>query len=151
MKGRAGFTLVELMAVCALMSIFCAAAGSFSWQVRQADHRAAGYVSDLIELRAALRSLEADLRLGEEVTVTERGAYIAGGGNKVVYELHEGSLWRESTNGRRQLASRIAEMALHLDGPLVHVTLSLQRRAGGQGGQKAALVSTVGLRNRSRD
>ena len=78
-----GFTLVELMVVCAITAVLATAMVSLGTRAAADADRTGAQVAELDDLRQSLAALEADLRDARHVFDTPRGLTITTGDDRV--------------------------------------------------------------------
>ena len=109
MRRQAGFTLMEVMVVVALVAGAASTIVGFVETLRRDDRAAARYVREISEFRAAVRSLERDLRAGA----------------RAAWRLEGDRLVRDG----RLMAKNVTRFELARKGRLTTVELRLGRRS----------------------
>jgi Tfp pilus assembly protein PilE len=143
---QSGYTLIELMAWCALSAILLTSILSISTQLRNSDRVAAEYVSDLTQCRRALHSVEWDVRCAKRVETTGSSVRIHGATRSIDYALENGVLTRTVSGITRAVARRIQTLTAHQTGRTVAIHLTLLPRRKHPNTRQAALHSRIHLR-----
>ncbi len=101
MTNNKGFTLVELLAVLALLGLIITLAGSVSWFGQKQYTNQLEETKQQSEVRLALKQITKDLRQSDSLTVTNNQLEL----DEIVYRLEDGLLLRDG----RMVAEGIAD------------------------------------------
>jgi prepilin-type N-terminal cleavage/methylation domain-containing protein len=134
MRREAGWTLLELMAVLAVLTIAALAIGGVTEGIRREDRISAAYTRDVRGLRRALQAVEADLREARAIS----GHTIDG----VTYRLEGDRLLRDG----HELARNIAHFGIERVGERATVRIVLRRRSDRASRREGVITSCVRLR-----
>ncbi|WP_161993100.1 prepilin-type N-terminal cleavage/methylation domain-containing protein [Sediminibacillus terrae] len=101
MTNNKGFTLVELLAVLALLGLIITLAGSVSWFGQKQYTNQLEETKQQSEVRLALKQITKDVRQADSLTVTNNQLEL----DEIVYRLEDGLLLRDG----RMVAEGIAD------------------------------------------
>ncbi|WP_245693891.1 prepilin-type N-terminal cleavage/methylation domain-containing protein [Sediminibacillus halophilus] len=132
MTNSKGFTLVELLAVLALLGLIIMLAGSVAWFGQTQYTSQLEETKQQSEVRLALKQITKDVRQADSLTVTNNQLKL----DEVVYRLNEGDLLR---NGR-MVAEGISEFQVEPTEQGTGVTLKIK---GAGDSHQLSEVSTV--------
>lgn len=150
-RGRSGgFTLIEVMAAIALLSIFTAAAIGLSAHLFSSYRLVEGYSDDLASCQRTLRMFRGDVVAATEVRPEPDGVRIVAFDREIVYRLSEGRLTRTTRGVEQLLSSCLEQFDVRTEGQLVHLQLELGPRARKEHRRRATLATAIRLRGRER-
>ncbi len=145
-RTQVGHTLVELMIVASVLIIFAVTTLSFATRQRAADRQHAVYAQDLLDSRAALSRIVADLRRAIAIESGPLETIIRTHGRTIRYRVENGRLIRACGTSRQHIAACIQHLTCRQQGRIAHVRLVLARRANGRPGREPAIQTSVALR-----
>ena len=145
-NSQAGHTLVELMVVASVMIIFAVTTLSFAMRQRAADRQHAVYAQDLLDARAAMSRVVADLRRATAIESGPLETIIRTHHNTIRYRVENGLLIRACGTSRQRIAACIQHLTCRQQGRIAHVRLVLARRATGRPRREPAIQTSVALR-----
>ncbi len=101
---EAGFSLMELVVVMAILSIVLLVLGQTLWHVQRTESYTRGRTEALDDMRAALTRMTKDLRQTSNInaataTHLDVDTYVDGAAATVVYDLSGGTLTRQVNGG----------------------------------------------------
>ncbi|WP_245208202.1 prepilin-type N-terminal cleavage/methylation domain-containing protein [Sediminibacillus dalangtanensis] len=132
MTNDKGFTLVELLAVLALLGLIIILAGSVTWFGQNQYTSQLEETKQQAEVRLALKQITKDVRQADSLTVTNNQLKL----DEVVYRLNAGHLLR---NGR-MVAEGISDFQVEPTEQGAGVTLQIK---GASDSHQLSEVSTV--------
>ena len=145
--SQRGFTLVELMITTAILAMFSATALGLAVRSKQEHAMVSSYQRDLLECRAVLRSIEANVRAADRVAVAPDRMELAIAAQRVVYQVVDGQLYLRDEQGERVLAHCIERLHVTSRGALVELTLKVRSQKRVAARRSATLVTRVTMRN----
>ena len=145
-QTQAGFTLIELMVVATVLSIFMVTTLSFTARQRAADRQHALYTQDLLATRAALARIVTDLRCATATESGPSGIIIRTQDGIIRYSIEAGQLIRASGTSRQRIATCIRHLTCRQQGAIAHVRLVLAPRTPASRNREPAIQTSVALR-----
>ena len=145
-QPQAGFTLIELMIVVSVLTIFMVTTLSYAVRQRAADHQHALYSRDLLATRAAMARIVTDLRGATATASAPSGIIIHTHQGIIRYGIEAGQLVRTSGASRQCIATCVRNLSCRQQGAVAHVRLVLTPRSPASGSREAAIQTSVALR-----
>ncbi len=145
--SQRGFTLVELMITTAILAMFSATALGLAVRSKQEHAMVSSYQRDLLECRAVLRNIEADVRAAHRVAVAPDRMELTIAAQRVVYHVADGQLCLIDEQGEQVLAHCIESLLVTNRGSLVELTLKVRSQKREAARRSATLVTRVTMRN----
>ena len=146
---QAGFTMIELMIVCVIMTAFSVTALAFATHQQAAERQHATYTQDLVSSRSAMDRIVADLRRASAVqqeAAGDRTISIHTAAGVIRYGIQAGLLVRTHRGQHQRIASCIARVECRQAGQVAHLRLLFRKRAPTRRNKQRGIQTSVALR-----